>query len=166
MATALRYISYRQYKKGICLLMKARTGFKKAMLEVTEDIVRKEIRKYTSKPSRISHVYKGNQTLEQMSEFSWETVFEDVVTNCPTLTNTILATLTSKETRKFNALSNKPESSVKPIVGTITSIILYMIKPTLCSFQIMNSLQMWLSSTKREVIWLISYDFFLKKRFI
>lgn len=112
-----------------------------------QGVVRKEVSDFVQQNNEL----RGGKTLDEMASFDWNTVYEDVEKACPVLTNVLVGTLTTNSSFKYMGLASKTSSSAKPIVGTVASIIMYNRRRTLSHFQEMNSLQMWLSSAKREV---------------
>ena len=146
---ALRYITQRHYMKGVKILVKYRVGFKRAMQMYFRQTVREEVARMSRK---VVSLFKGGKTMAEMEKFSWEDRFQEVKTDCPLLTDTVVASLTSASSERGLGLASNPVISVIPTVGALMSIILYQRKPRIFKeFQEFNSLQFWLSGCKREV---------------
>jgi hypothetical protein len=97
--------------------------------------------------------FRGGQSLQEIAQFDWNEKFQSVSDKSPTLTSTLVAALTSKQSKEYLGLASKPDVSAKPIIGTLLSIILYQRRPrNLTGFQELNSLQMWLAGCKRKVM--------------
>ena len=144
---ATDYINRRQYRRGINTLAKNRVGFRKAMSEYVQTVVRDEVSKFCKSSSSL----QGKKSVDDISKFSWTEKHEELSKACPLLMSVLAAALTSNISRRTLELP-RLSISAKPTIGTLMAIIMYQRRPrTLCDFQEMNSLQMWLSGCKREV---------------
>jgi hypothetical protein len=146
---ALKCIRQRKYSRGLSILLRTRKGFRKAILTYAQKSVRSEVRKLCkNEPSS----FKGGKTLEDISGFDWEKQFTELQTMCPILSNVLIGALTSERSMNYLGLVSKPSLSVKPIIGTIASIITFERNPrTMNYFQQLNSVQLWLAGCQREV---------------
>ena len=130
--------------------MICRSGFQKALNEVFANKVRQEVSQMAKQKI---DTFRGGQSLQEIAQFDWNEQFQSVSDKSPTLTSTLVAALTSKQSKEYLGLASKPDVSAKPIIGTLLSIILYQRRPrNLTGFQELNSLQMWLAGCKREVM--------------
>ncbi|KAJ8321140.1 LOW QUALITY PROTEIN: hypothetical protein KUTeg_001265, partial [Tegillarca granosa] len=143
---AVKYIKSRRYETGMEILLKNRTGAKKAFTHIIQKEVRKEMFKLLNNKS--SGV-RCEGTLSQIKIFNWNNIFQELKTECPMLTSTLPQHL--KELKKTLGLRYKPAVSAISTVGNIPAILAYKGKPyTYKLMQRMNSIQMWLSECKRE----------------
>lgn len=146
---ALNAIRHRKYQRGLSILLKARVGFKKAVLDFAQQTVRSEVKDL--KRARNSS-FQGGKTIEGISKFDWENQFHEISETCPVLLQVLTGALTSQQSSHHLGLACKPHNSVKPIIGVLVSQILYQHRPrNLNFFQQLNSVQMWLAGCQREV---------------
>lgn len=90
---ALNCIRQRKYTRGLSLLIKARTGFKKSVIAFAQRAVRMEMiclcRNQTSP-------FKGGKTVEEIGEFDWEKQFTELSEQCPILSSVLIGALTTE----------------------------------------------------------------------
>ncbi|KAJ8321221.1 hypothetical protein KUTeg_001233 [Tegillarca granosa] len=94
---AVKYIKSRRYETGMEILLKNRTGAKKAFTHIIQKEVRKEMFKLLNNKS--SGV-RCEGTLSQIKIFNWNNIFQELKTECPMLTSTLVAATTSERTEK------------------------------------------------------------------
>uniref|UniRef100_A0A8W8JTD6 DUF6589 domain-containing protein n=1 Tax=Magallana gigas TaxID=29159 RepID=A0A8W8JTD6_MAGGI len=146
---ALNCIRQRKYTRGLSLLIKARTGFKKSVIAFAQRAVRMEMiclcRNQTSP-------FKGGKTVEEIGEFDWEKQFTELSKQCPILSSVLIGALTTEKSVHHFGLASKPCMSAKPVIGTLGSILAFQRKPkSMNYFQELNSVQMWLAGCQREM---------------
>ncbi|KAK6179745.1 hypothetical protein SNE40_012035 [Patella caerulea] len=94
----------------------------------------------------------GGNTLEGIEAFNWDNNYQELKSNCPTLTSLLVSALTSKWSVKTLSFATRQHNSIKLVLGCLTPVILYNRRPrVLNNFQQLNSLQLRLAGCKREV---------------
>ncbi|KAJ8297377.1 hypothetical protein KUTeg_023908 [Tegillarca granosa] len=145
---AIKYLKSRHYAKAFKILIKNRTGAKKALINIVKQEIREEIMRMIKSETS---VLKARNSLEQMEQFKWSDIVQELKTICPMLTSVLVSATTTEKSEKQMGLRFNPGTTAIPTIGVLASIITYKAKPNKFKLlQQMNSIQMWLSGCKRE----------------
>ncbi|VDI43070.1 Hypothetical predicted protein [Mytilus galloprovincialis] len=144
-------IRARQYRRAIKGLYGATKGSKRSFIEVTKDIVRKEI-------SELLHSDTGNSfplfqkvNIPNLESFSWDEALTELQYACPLLYNALKGAMTTKQCE--NSLVKGKYVNLKPKIGTVAALILHSKAPRKASFlPTLFSIQFWRGGLKRELI--------------
>ncbi|KAJ8304518.1 hypothetical protein KUTeg_018101 [Tegillarca granosa] len=132
-------------------MIKNRTGAKKALINIVKQEIRNEIMRMIKSETS---VLKSRNSLEQMEQFKWSDIVQELKTICPMLTSVFVSATTTKKSEKHMGLRFNAGTTAIPTIGVLASIITYKAKPYKFKLlQQMNSIQMWLSGCKRETRW-------------
>lgn len=146
---ALNCIRQRKYTRGLSLLIKARTGFKKSVIAFAQRAVRMEM---ICLCRNQKSPFKGGKTVAEIGEFDWEKQFTELSEQCPILSSVLIGDLTTEKSVHHFGLASKPCMSAKPVIGTLGSILAFQRNTKSVNyFQELNSVQMWLAGCQREV---------------
>ncbi|CAC5388947.1 unnamed protein product [Mytilus coruscus] len=144
-------IRARQYRRAIKGLYGATKGSKRSLIEITKQIVRKEI-------SELLHSDTGNSfplfqkvNIPNLETFSWDEALTKLQHSCPLLYNALKGAMTSKQCE--NSLVKGKYVNLKPKIGTVAALILHAKDPRKASFlPTLFSIQFWRGGLKRELI--------------
>ncbi|CAC5425927.1 unnamed protein product [Mytilus coruscus] len=144
-------IRARQYRRAIKGLYGATKGSKRSFIEITKQIVRKEI-------SELLHSDTGNSfplfqkvNIPNLETFSWDEALTKLQDSCPLLYNALKGAMTSKQCE--NSLVKGKYVNLKPKIGTVAALILHFKAPRNASFlPTLFSIQFWRGGLKRELI--------------
>ena len=138
----------RQYGRAIKGLFNATPGSKRKFLQITAQIIRKEVGKILSIDD---FPLCQEAAIPTISEFSWEKTFTVMEQHAPLLFTSLKSAVTSKQEEE--SLQRKMSVNLKPMLGTILSCLFHAKAPRKASFfPTVMSIQFWRGGLKRETI--------------